>query len=74
MAVLGLAVTIVVQIASLAYWLGKKFATIEERFREIDKRFGEVDRRFGGIDEKFKEIEQKVRGDLTRGSKSWSRT
>jgi len=58
-AVLGLAVTIVVQIAGLAYWLGRKFATIEERFREIHRRFEEVDRRFSGIDEKFKEIEQR---------------
>jgi len=46
LAVLGLAVTIVVQIAGLAYWLGRKFATIEERFKEIDRRFEEVDKRF----------------------------
>jgi len=35
LAVLGLEATIVAQIAGLAYWLGRKFATIEERFREI---------------------------------------
>jgi len=58
-AVLGLAVTIVVQIAGLAYWLGRKFATIEERFREIHRRFEEVDRRFSGVDERFKGIEQR---------------
>jgi len=66
LAVLGLAVTIVVQIAGLAYWLGRKFAAIEERFREVrrrfeevDKRFGEIDRRFSGVDERFKGIEQR---------------
>jgi len=59
LAVLGLAVTIVVQIAGLAYWLGRKFATIEERFREIHRRFEEVDRRFSGVDERFEGIEQR---------------
>jgi len=58
-AVLGLAVTIVVQIAGLAYWLGRKFAAIEERFREIDRRFREVDRRFSEVNERFKGIEQR---------------
>jgi len=54
-AVLGLAVTIVVQIAGLAYWLGKKFATIEEKFGEIDKRFEEVDRRFEKLEQDLRE-------------------
>jgi len=54
-AVLGLAVTIVVQIAGLAYWLGKKFAAIEERFREIDRRFEEVDKRFEKLEQDLRE-------------------
>jgi len=35
--------------ASLAYWLGRKFAEIEKRFAEIDKRFEEFDRRFNEL-------------------------
>jgi len=66
LAVLGLAVTIVVQIAGLAYWLGRKFATIEERFREIDRRFSEVDERFEEIDRKFERLEQDLREEIRR--------
>jgi len=66
LAVLGLAVTIVVQIAGLAYWLGRKFATIEERFREIDRRFSEVDERFKRIDQRFERLEQDLREEIKR--------
>jgi len=66
LAVLGLAVTIVVQIAGLAYWLGRKFANIEERFREIDRRFSEVDERFKRIDQRFERLEQDLREEIKR--------
>jgi len=66
LAVLGLAVTIVVQIAGLAYWLGRKFANIEERFREIDRRFSEVDERFKRIDQRFERLEQDLREEIRR--------
>ncbi len=80
LAVLGLAVTIVVQIAGLAYWLGRKFAVIEERFGEVDRRLGEVDkrfeevnrrlegleRRFGKVDERFEGLEQSLRDEVRR--------
>ena len=65
-AVLGLAVTIVVQIAGLAYWLGRKFAAIEERFREIDRRFEEVDKRFEEIGKRFEKLEQDLREEVRR--------
>jgi len=65
-AVLTLAVTIVVQIAGLAYWLGRKFAAIEERFREIDRRFEEVDKRFKEIDKRFEKLEQDLREEIRR--------
>lgn len=72
-AILGLYVTIVAQIAIIAYWLGRKFARIEERFKEIDKRFSDVDKRFKEIDEKFREIdkrfedlEQSLRNEIRR--------
>ena len=55
LAVLGLVATIVVQIAGLAYWLGRKFAVIEERFREIDNKFKEVDERFEKLERSLRE-------------------
>ncbi len=32
-------VTVVASIATLAYWLGRRFIEIDYRFREIDYRF-----------------------------------
>jgi len=40
---------VVASTASLAYWLGRKFAEIEKRFAEIDRRFEEFDRRFNTL-------------------------
>ncbi len=50
---IGTIATIVISIATLAYWLGKKFAEIEERFRLIDERFREIDRRFSELERKL---------------------
>jgi len=65
-AVLGLYVTIVAQIAVIAYWLGRKFARIEERFKEIDRRFSDVDKRFKEIDKRFEDLEQSLRNEIRR--------
>ncbi|ADM27180.1 conserved hypothetical protein [Ignisphaera aggregans DSM 17230] len=58
-AILGLYVTIVAQIAVIAYWLGRKFTRIEERFKEIDRRFSDVDKR-------FEDLEQSLRNEIRR--------
>ncbi len=36
--------SITVSVASLAYWLGRKFALIDERFERIDERFERIER------------------------------
>ncbi len=56
---IGSIATIVVSIAILAYWLGKKFSEIDIRFREIDKKFETIDRRFESIDDRFREIDRR---------------
>jgi hypothetical protein len=43
-----------VSIVSLAYWLGRKFATIDARFKGIDIKFK-------GIDERFESLEKAIR-------------
>ena len=53
---ISIGVTIVASIASLAYWLGKKFAEIDARFKQIDARFRQIDLRFKEIDLRFKEV------------------
>jgi hypothetical protein len=40
--VLSITIPVLISIASLAYWLGAKFVSIEERFSVIDKRFKEL--------------------------------
>jgi len=56
---LGNLITILISIASLAYWLGKKFTQIDERFRAIDERFKIIDERFKAIDERFKAVDER---------------
>ena len=46
-------VTILSSIAALSYWLGRKFAEIDDRFKQIDDRFKQ-------IDEKLKHIEARL--------------
>ncbi|MGC8934202.1 MAG: hypothetical protein ACP5LN_03510 [Thermoproteota archaeon] len=48
---LGSLLTILVSIVSLAYWLGRKFAQIDERFKAVDERFNVVERKIGNIAE-----------------------
>ena len=61
--VLSILILTLASIASLAYWLGRKFEAIDRRFEAIDRRFEEVDRRFGAVEKSSKES--------TRGSMSW---
>lgn len=57
--------TIVASIASLAYWLGRKFAEIDHRFKDIDRRFEEIDKRFSEIDRRFEEVNRRF-GEIER--------
>jgi len=72
---LGTVTTVIASVASLAYWLGKKFTEIEtrlklidERFRHVVERFSQIDKRFEQIDERFKELEQRLRAEIRRSS------
>jgi len=40
--VLSVTIPVLISIASLAYWLGAKFVSIEEKFSAIDKKFKEL--------------------------------
>ncbi|MGB9729696.1 MAG: hypothetical protein ACP5IZ_08955 [Thermoprotei archaeon] len=56
---LGLAATMVMSIASLAYWLGRRFTQIDAQFANINERFKQIDERFTQIDERFKHIDER---------------
>ena len=58
--VLSILIPTLASIASLAYWLGRKFEAIDRRFEAIDRRFEEVDRRFEGVDRRFEELEKRI--------------
>jgi hypothetical protein len=58
--VLSILIPTLASIASLAYWLGRKFEAIDRRFEAIDRRFEEVDRRFEGVDKRFDELEKRI--------------
>jgi len=45
----GVVVTVVTSVATLAYWLGRKFAGIDARFGGIDRRFEGVERAVRGL-------------------------
>jgi hypothetical protein len=49
-----------VAVASLGYWLGKKFTEIDYRFRIIDERFKVIDARFEQIDRRFDDLKNYV--------------
>jgi len=53
---------VVTSTASLAYWLGRKFAEIEGRFKEVDRRFEEINRRFAEIDRRFEGVDERFKG------------
>ncbi len=51
--ILSILIPVITSIATLAYWLGRKFASIEERFERINERFEKIDERFEKMDERF---------------------
>jgi len=45
--------SILVSVASLAYWLGRKFTLIDERFERINERFEKVNEKFERLEREF---------------------
>ena len=58
--IIGTLVPVLLSLITLAYWLGGKFASIDERFARIDERFERIDERFKSIDKRFEEIKTYV--------------
>ena len=58
--IIGTLVPVLLSLITLAYWLGGKFASIDERFARIDERFERIDERFESIDKRFEEIKTYV--------------
>jgi len=58
--ILSILMPTLASIASLAYWLGRRFEAIDGKFEEVDRRFGEMEKRFEAMDDKF----EKLRGDM----------
>jgi len=50
--------SVVTSTASLGYWLGKKFAIIDERFNRIDERFSRVDERINRLEKAFTQFSE----------------
>jgi hypothetical protein len=50
---IGTIITIIVSIVSLAYWLGRKFATIDARFKGIDERFESLEKAIRNLAKAF---------------------
>jgi len=63
-ALFGLLATVVGQIVGLAYWLGRKFATVDMRFQAVERQIAdlraEMDKRFADIDKRFTELRGEV--------------
>lgn len=55
---LGTIATIVISLASLAYWLGRRFAEIDLRFKQIEGRFKSME---DGLKEEFKHVENRFK-------------
>lgn len=49
--------TIIASVASLGYWLGKKFQQIDDRFNLVEHRFKSIDDRFKSIEERFNVVD-----------------
>jgi len=63
--VVGFSLTIIGMLGGAMFWLGRKFAQIDERFKQIDERFGQVDERFQRLEKGLEE----VKGRLTNVEK-----
>ena len=70
---LGTIATVIISIATLAYWLGRKFVQIEARFVQVEDRFRGIDERFKQIDNRFAQIESRLDHIEARLSKVESR-
>ena len=46
---IGTIVTVIASASTLAYWLGRKFVSIDAKFREIDSRFEELNRKISNV-------------------------
>ncbi len=57
--IIGTLVPVLLSLITLAYWLGGKFASIDERFARIDERFERIDERFKSIDKRFEEVNRR---------------
>lgn len=57
---LGPTITVIVATISLAYWLGRKFATINGKFKLIDERFEFINERFRQVDAKFDDVSKRL--------------
>jgi hypothetical protein len=49
-------------IMGLAYWLGRRFAQIDEKFARMDERFARIDERFRQIDGRFEQVDGRLGG------------
>jgi len=54
--ILSILVPTLASIASLAYWLGKRFEAIDRRFEDVNRRFEDVNRRFEEVNRRFEEV------------------
>jgi len=57
--VIGTLVPVLLSLITLAYWLGGKFASIDERFARIDERFKSIDNRFEEVNKRFEEVDKR---------------
>jgi hypothetical protein len=57
-------------IMGLAYWLGRRFAQIDEKFARIDERFARIDERFSQIDGRFEQVDGRL-GSLEASLKAY---
>lgn len=58
--IVGLLITTITSIASLAYWLGKKFREIDLRFRNIELRIEKIEKRLDSVENKLLGLENRV--------------
>ena len=57
--VIASTITIIGILGGSLYWLGRKFAQIDDRFKQIDGRFSQIDQRFEQIDKRFEQIDRR---------------
>jgi hypothetical protein len=70
---LSILIPVITSIATLAYWLGRKFASIEERFERINERIEKLERGFSSFRDVFIQYNEillsllEARGVLSKG-------